>query len=149
MFPYYNGWTKPKIVQLEFYCVVNKIYCCQIIYTTIGAILQLFLDTNDRIFALKKIMYDISAHINENGKGFFALTMFDNILGKLNIAISGDEILLVETIVLGRLNKHFVINLLQHGIIEYAKMNELKIVTLAEFIKQQKESDILVLKKSL
>lgn len=81
-------------------------------------------------------MYSISTHINEKGKGFFAFKMFDNMLGKLNVIISGNEMLLLDTSITAGLNKYSITDALQQGVVEYARMHELKIVTVAEFIKE-------------
>ena len=82
-------------------------------------------------------MYSISNHINEKGKGFFALQMSGRLLGKLNIAISGNEMLLLDTtIITGGLNKNSITDFLQQGIMEYARIHELKIITVERFIRE-------------
>lgn len=82
-------------------------------------------------------MYTIQIHIDIHGQGFFSLNAGGYQVGKIVITLSGSELILQDTTVLGKRYLHSVRNRLLHEVVEYAKMHELKIVTVSRFIQKQ------------
>jgi len=82
-------------------------------------------------------MYSIAVHINESGKGFFALDISNKRVGRIEISMSGSELMLLDTIIIGKRYVHSVATRLLHEVVEYARMHELKIVTVSKFVQKQ------------
>ena len=86
-------------------------------------------------------MYKIFIHIDENGKGSFVLSLGGKTMGRINVNISGNELILLRTIVPVKRYLHTVGNRLLQEIVDYARMHELKIITVSAFVKRQFSSD--------
>ena len=82
-------------------------------------------------------MKNISININKNGKGFFALSHGRRICGKMVFNLFDGELLLLDTVIPCR-RKLYPIGLrLLEGVVEYARMHELKVITISKFVQQQ------------
>jgi len=94
-------------------------------------------------FVIQKmsVMHKITVSINGNGKGFFALEIRNKTIGQIKVDLDGNELKVVDTVVLVNSYLHLIGNLLLQGIVEYARMHELKIVTLSAFAQQQFSSN--------
>ena len=86
-------------------------------------------------------MYTISTHINENGKGAFTLEIGDKAIGQIKVDLDGNELKLLDTVVKVNKSLHLIGNLLLQGVVEYARMHELKIITLSKFTQEQFSSN--------
>ena len=86
-------------------------------------------------------MYTISAHINENGKGSFTLEIKNKTIGLIKVDLEGNELKLLDTIVLVNRSLHLIGNLILQGVVEYARMHELKIITLSKFTREKFSSN--------
>ena len=86
-------------------------------------------------------MYTISAHINENGEGAFTLEIKNKAVGQIKVDLDGSELKLLDTVVKVNKSLHRVGNLLLQGVVEYARMHELKIITLSKFTQQEFSSN--------
>ena len=86
-------------------------------------------------------MYKITANINSNGKGSFALEIRNKTIGQIKVRLNGNELILLDTIVLVKRYLSLIGNLLLQKAVEYARMHQLKIVTLSKFAQQQFSSD--------
>jgi len=82
-------------------------------------------------------MYQVSININEDGKGSFALGIDCKIVGKIKVQLIDGALILLDTIVLSRPNLHSVGKRILREIVEYARMHELKIVTITKFAQKQ------------
>jgi len=89
-------------------------------------------------------MYRVSAHINENGKGSFALEIRNKTIGQIKVDLEGNELKVIDTVVLVNKYLHLIGNLLLQGVVEFARMHELKIITLSKFAQQQFSSNPLL-----
>ena len=86
-------------------------------------------------------MYQVSININEDGKGSFALGCECKTVGEIKIQLSDGELTLLDTIVLSRPNLHSVGKRILRETVEYARMHELKIVTITKFAQEQFSSN--------
>ena len=86
-------------------------------------------------------MYKIFTHIDTNGKGSFVLSLGGKTMGRINVNLAGNELILLRTIVPVKRYLHPVGNRLLQEIVEYARMHELKIVTVSGFAQRQFSSD--------
>ena len=86
-------------------------------------------------------MYQVSININEDGKGSFALSCECKTVGEIKIQLSEGELILLDTIVLSRPNLHSVGKRILLETVEYARMHELKIVTITKFAQEQFSSN--------
>jgi hypothetical protein len=86
-------------------------------------------------------MHKINVNINEIGKGFFALRIRNKIIGQMKVDLDGNELKVLDTVVLVNKHLHLIGNLLLQGVVEYARMHELKIITLSKFAQQQFSSN--------
>jgi hypothetical protein len=86
-------------------------------------------------------MYQISISINEDGKGYFALGSGCKTFGEIKVQLIDGELILLDTIVLCKPNLHSVGKRLLREIVVYARMHELKIVTIAKFAQKQFSSN--------
>jgi hypothetical protein len=83
------------------------------------------------------MMHKITVNINSNGKGSFALEIRNKTIGQIKVRLNDNELILLDTIVLVNRYLHLIGNLLLQGVVEYARMHELKIVTLSKFAQRQ------------
>src|SRR6476646_274571 len=86
-------------------------------------------------------MHKITININGNGKGFFALEIRNKTIGQIKVDLEGNVLKVLDTVVLVNKYLHLIGNLLLQGVVEYARMHELKIITLSKFAQQQFSSD--------
>ena len=86
-------------------------------------------------------MHKFTANIKRNGKGFFALKIKDKTVGQMTIDLDGNELKILDTVIHVSTCLYPFGNLLLQKIVEYARMHELKIVTLSKFAQQQFSSD--------
>jgi hypothetical protein len=86
-------------------------------------------------------MYQVSININEDGKGSFALGCECKTVGEIKIQLSDGELTLLDIIVLSSPNLHSVGKRILLETVEYARMHELKIVTITKFAQEQFSSD--------
>ena len=86
-------------------------------------------------------MYQVSININEDGKGSFALGCECKTVGEIKIQLIDGELILLDTIVLSRPNLHSVGKRILRETVEYARMHELKIVTITKFAQKQFSSN--------
>ena len=82
-------------------------------------------------------MYKISININNNGKGFFALNQLNKTIGKIKFTLTDSELIVLDTIVLVKNHLHSIAGMLIQEIVEYARMHELKIITISKFVQKQ------------
>jgi uncharacterized protein len=82
-------------------------------------------------------MHKIIININGNGKGFFALEVRNKTIGQIKVDLEGNELKVLDTVVLVNKYLHLIGNLLLQGVVEFARMHELKIITLSKFAQQQ------------
>jgi len=82
-------------------------------------------------------MYKISININNNGNGFFALNQLNKTIGKIEFTLTDGELILLDTIVLVKNHLHSIARMLLQEIVEYARMHELKIITISKFVQKQ------------
>lgn len=86
-------------------------------------------------------MNNISIHININGKGFFALLRGNRIIGKIDFSLFDGELILLSTVVPSRRNlKPIGVRIIEKAV-EYARMHELKIITVSKFVQSQFSSN--------
>ena len=78
-------------------------------------------------------MHKFIANIKRNGKGFFALKVKDNIVGQMTIDLNGNELKILHTTAFVSTNSYSFGDLILQKIVEYARMHELKIITLSRF----------------
>ena len=86
-------------------------------------------------------MHKYIVNIKKNGKGFFTLKIKDKTVGQINIDLDGSELKILDTEVFVNSYLYSFGNLLLQKIVEYARMHELKIITLSKFAQQQFSSD--------
>jgi hypothetical protein len=89
-------------------------------------------------------MHKIRVNITENGKGSFTLEICNKTIGQIKVRLYDNELILLDTIVPVESNLHLIGKLLLQGIVEYARMHELKIVTVSKFAQQQFRSNPLL-----
>ena len=82
-------------------------------------------------------MYKYSTKIGVDGQGAFALELGAKTLGKIKIKLIDGELALLDTIVPINSNLKSVGVLLIREIVDYARMHELKIVTISKFVQKQ------------
>jgi hypothetical protein len=82
-------------------------------------------------------MNKISINIGLDYKGFFALKKGNKILGKILFSLIDHELILLDTIVRVKRYLHSIGCRLLQEVIEYARMHELKIITLSKFVQRQ------------
>ena len=86
-------------------------------------------------------MHQVSININEDGKGSFALGCDCTTVGEIKIQLIDGELILLDIIVLCRPNLHAVGKRILRETVEYARMHELKIVTITKFAQKQFSSN--------
>lgn len=86
-------------------------------------------------------MHQVSININEDGKGSFALGCDCTTVGEIKIQLIDGELILLDTIVLSSPNSHSVGKRILRETVEYARMHELKIVTITKFAQKQFSSN--------
>lgn len=82
-------------------------------------------------------MNNISIHINIHGKGFFALLRGNRIIGKINFSLFDGELILLSTVVPCRRNLIPIGIRIIEKAVEYARMHELKVITVSKFVQMQ------------
>ena len=82
-------------------------------------------------------MYQVSININEDGKGSFALGSECKTVGEIKVELIDGELILLDTIVLSKPHLHAVGSRILQETVEYARMHELKIVTISKFAQKQ------------
>ena len=97
-------------------------------------------------FAIKKnqAMHKIIANINSKGKGFFALEIDNKTIGQIKVQLNNNELILLDTIVPVKRYLYTIRNFLLQAVVEFARMHELKIITLSKFTQQQFSSNPLI-----
>ena len=85
--------------------------------------------------------YRIDIIIRENGSGFFALKLGHKTIGQIKVSLVGNELILLDTIVLIKSSLHTIGVLLLQEVVEYARMHELKIITISKFVQKQFSSN--------
>ena len=81
-------------------------------------------------------MQKFTVNIKRNGKGFFALKIKDITVGQITIDLDGNKLKILDIVVLVNTYLRPLGNLLLQKIAEYARMRELKIITLSKFAQQ-------------
>ena len=79
--------------------------------------------------------------MNENGKGYFALVIENKIVGQIQVSLAGSELILLETIVPDNRYLYSIGSRLLQEVVEYARMHELKIITVSRFVQKQFSSN--------
>jgi hypothetical protein len=86
-------------------------------------------------------MQKIIVNINSNGKGYFALEVRNKTIGHIIVELAGNELKVLDTVVLVGRYLPLIGKLLLQGIVKYARLHELKIVAISKFVQQQFNSD--------
>jgi hypothetical protein len=86
-------------------------------------------------------MHKISITMSTKGKGFFTLEQEGKIIGQILVRLIGSELILLDTIVLSGRYLHAVGTQLVREAVEYARMHELKIITLSKYVQKLFSSD--------
>jgi len=86
-------------------------------------------------------MHQISININEDGKGSFAFGTGCKTVGEIKVQLVDGELILLEIIVLHKTNLQAIGKRILLETVEYARMHELKIVTIAKFAQKQFSSN--------
>jgi hypothetical protein len=86
-------------------------------------------------------MYSIAIHISESGEDFFATEVGSRQVGKIDISLSGSELILNDTNILAKRYVRSVFKRLLHETVEFTRMHELKIVTVSRFVQKQFSSN--------
>ena len=86
-------------------------------------------------------MHRVSININEDGKGSFAFGSVCKTLGEIKVQLIDGELILLETIVLNKTNLQAIGERILRETVAYARMHELKIVTIAKFAQKQFSSN--------
>ncbi len=79
--------------------------------------------------------------MSENGKGFFAFIIENKIVGQIQVSLAGSELILLETIVPVNRYLHAIGSRLLQEVVEYARIHELKIITVSRFVQKQFSSN--------
>lgn len=85
----------------------------------------------------KKFMYNVSVDIADTGEGSFVLLDSEKRAVQINITLREDVIIIRETIISARKHIRAVVSRLLYEIVEYARMHELKIITLSRTVQQR------------
>ena len=75
--------------------------------------------------------------MNETGKGYFALVIENKIVGQIEVSLAGSELILFDTIVPVKRYLHSIGSRILHEVVEYARMHELKIITVSRYVQRQ------------
>ena len=86
-------------------------------------------------------MHWVSININEDGKGSFAFCTGSKTLGEIKVQLMDGELILLDAIVVSKPDLHAVGKRILREIVAYARMHELKIVTISKFAQQQFRSN--------
>ena len=86
-------------------------------------------------------MHWVSININEDGIGSFAFCTGSKTLGEIKVQLMDGELILLDAIVVSKPDLHAVGKRILREIVAYARMHELKIVTIAKFAQQQFSSN--------
>lgn len=86
-------------------------------------------------------MYKIAITISIHGQGFFALKQKNRIVGRIKISLVNNYLILLDTIVLVKRYLHLIGARILLEIVEYARMHELKIITISKFTQRQFSSN--------
>ena len=79
-------------------------------------------------------MYKVNVNIN---KGYFALQIRNKIIGHVNVALEGNKLKILDTVVLVSRYLPLIGKLLLQGVVRYARLHELQIVTISKFAEDQ------------
>ena len=82
-------------------------------------------------------MHRVSININEDGNGSFVLGSGCKTVGEIKVQLIDGELILLDTVVLSKPSLHSVGNRILRETVAYARMHELKIVTIAKFAQKQ------------
>jgi hypothetical protein len=82
-------------------------------------------------------MDKISINIGLDCKGFFALKKGNKILGQIHFNLMDNELILLKTLIHVKRSLHSIGCRLLQEVVEYARMHELKIITLSKFVQRQ------------
>ena len=83
-------------------------------------------------------MYKITVNIK---RGFFALEIRNKTIGHVTVAIDGNKLKILDTVVLVGRYLPLIGKLLLQGVVKYARLHELKIVTVSKFAQEQFSRD--------
>jgi len=86
-------------------------------------------------------MQKIIVNIKPSGKGYFALEVRNKTIGHILVELAGNELKVLDTVVLVGRYLPVIGKLLLHGIVRYARLQELKIVAISKFVQQIFNSD--------
>ena len=86
-------------------------------------------------------MYEISSNIDWDGQGFFALKQGTHTLGQIKVKLTNGDLTLLDTTVSVKRNLHSIGVRLIHEIVDYARVHELKIITISKFVQKQFSSN--------
>ena len=86
-------------------------------------------------------MHHVSININEDGIGSFAFCTGSKTLGEIKVQLMDGELILLDIIVDSKPDLHVVGKRILREIVAYARMHELKIVTIAKFAQKQFSSN--------
>ena len=86
-------------------------------------------------------MYKVAININENGEGIFALDNGGKTLGEIKVQMVNNELILLDTIVMSKTYFQSIANRILQETVEYARMHDLKIVTMSDFAQKQFSRD--------
>lgn len=82
-------------------------------------------------------MYSIEIDISERCGGFFALSVLGHQAGRIDILLHGSELILTHTTIILKKYQDLIAKKLIREVVEYAKMHELKIITISKFVQMQ------------
>ena len=87
-------------------------------------------------------MHKIIVNIKSNGKGFFALEIKNKTIGHVMVERDGNELKVLDTVVLVGRYLPLIGKLLLQGIVKYARLHDLKIVAISKFLQQRFGSEL-------
>ena len=86
-------------------------------------------------------MHWVSINIDEDGTGSFAFCTGSNTLGEIKVQLMDGELILLDAIVACKPDLHAIGKRILREIVAYARMHELKIVTIDKFAQKQFSSN--------
>jgi len=82
-------------------------------------------------------MYKVFIDIKKNGKGFFLLARKNETVGKIKFSLVDSELFILDTVVVAKRYINSIGKKLVDEIVEYARMHELKIITISKFVQRR------------
>lgn len=86
-------------------------------------------------------MRQVSVNINEDGNGSFVLVSDNRTLGEIKVQLNHGELVLLDTIIPLKTYARSVARRILEEAVEYARMHELKIITISKFAQKQFSSN--------